>query len=195
MKKTIGIIWAMVCVIVLIVFGMYVTDRMLMKNDKPVLFSTWGYSYVPPINLPEKEIETAIIEYVESTGDKDKKYENEKTFASIRVYLIEEKEEYTKFNIYAWVLEKGAYLESNEIKQSSGSSIPHKFVVEKTDGKFVVTDVRTPRDGSYYAADMKDIFPASVRYNIGKIHTDGTIDELELEVKQKVKDYFEKIKE
>ena len=80
MKKILGIIWGIICAVVLIVFGMYVTDRMLMKNDKPVVFSTWGYSYVPPINLPEKEIESSIIEYVESTGDKEKKYENEKTF-------------------------------------------------------------------------------------------------------------------
>ena len=85
-------------------------------------------------------------------------------------------------------------LENNEIKQSSGSSIPHKFVVEKIDGKFVVTNVRIPRDGLYYADDIKDIFPTSVRYNMDKIHTDGTIDELELEVKQKAEDYFEKIK-
>lgn len=194
MKKTIGIIWGIICAVVLIVFGMYVTDRILMKNDKPVLFSTWGYSYVPPINLPEKEIESAIIEYVENKGDKEEKYDNEKTFASMRVYLIEEKEEFTKFNIYAWVLEERAYLENNEIKQSSGSSIPHKFVVEKIDGKFVVTNVRIPRDGSYYADDIKDIFPTSVRYNMDEIHTDGTIDELELEVKQKAEDYFEKIK-
>ena len=194
MKKTIGIIWGIICAVVLIVFGMYVTDRILMENDKPVLFSTWGYSYVPPINLPEKEIQSAIIEYVESLGDNEKEHENEKTFASIGVYLIEEKEEFTKFNIYAWVLEESFYVENNEIKQSSGSSIPHKFVVEKIDGKFVVTDVRIPRDGSYYAEDMKDIFPTSVRYNMDKIHTDGTIDVLELEVKQKAKDYFEKIK-
>ena len=194
MKKTLGIIWGIICAVVLIVFGMYVTDRILMKNNKPVLFSTWGYSYVPPINLPEKEIQSAIIEYVESFGDNEKERENEKTFASIGVYLIEEKEEFTKFNIYAWVLEESFYVENNEIKQSSGSSIPHKFVVEKIDGKFVVTSTRIPRDGSYYAEDMKDIFPASVRYNMDKIQTDGTIDGLELEVKQKAERYFEKIK-
>lgn len=194
MKKTIGIIWGIICAVVLIVFSMYVTDRILMKNDKPVLFSTWGYSYVPPINLPEKEIESAIIEYVESLGDNEKEHENEKTFASIGVYLIEEKEAFTKFNIYAWVLEESFYVENDKIKQISGSSIPHKFVIEKIDGEFVVTDVRIPRDGSYYAEDMKDIFPTSVRYNMDKIHTDGTIDELELEVKQKAENYFEKIK-
>ena len=65
MKKTLGVIWGIICAVVLIVFGMYVTDRILMKCDKPVLFSTWGYLYVPPINLPEKEIESVIIQYVE----------------------------------------------------------------------------------------------------------------------------------
>ena len=193
MKKILGIIWGIICAVVLIVFGMYVTDRLRMKNDKPVLFSTWGYSYVPPINLPEPEIKSAIIQHVEKQGDKEKKYENEKTFASMRVYLIEEKEDFIHFNIYAWVLEERVYLENNEIKQSSASSIPHKFIVEKIDGNFVVTDVRSPRDGSHYAEDMKAIFPNSVRNNMDKIHTDGTIDELESEIKQKAKDYFEKI--
>ena len=193
MKKILGIIWGIICAVVLIVFGMYVTDRIRMKNDKPVLFSTWGYSYVPPINLPEEEIKSTIIQHVEKQGDKEKKYENEKTFASMRVYLIEEKDDFIHFNIYAWVLEERVYLENNEIKQASASSIPHKFIVEKTDGKFIVTDVRIPRDGSYYAEDMKDIFPNGVRINMDKIQTDGTLDNLESEIKQKVEDYFEKI--
>ena len=195
MKKTLGVIWGIICAVVLIVFGMYVTDRILMKFDKPVLFSTWGYLYVPPINLPEAEIESAIIQYVEKQGDAEKKYQNEKTFASIEVYLIEEKEEFTHFNIYAWVLEERAYLENDEIKQSSASSIPHKFVVKKIDGKFVVTDVEKPRDGSYYSDDMKTIFPNSVRNDMNEVHTDGRIDDLQSEIKQKIEDYFEEIKE
>ena len=57
MKKKVIIIVFVIFLIGIIIFGMYLTDRIRMKNNKPVLFSTWGYSYVPPINLKEKEIE------------------------------------------------------------------------------------------------------------------------------------------
>ena len=115
MKKKIFVIVLAIDLIGIIILGMYLIDRIRMKNNKPVIFSTWGYSYVPPIELPEEEIKTAIMNYIEDKGDNEyKHHENEKTFASLRIYLIEEK----------------YYLENNEIKQDSGSSIPYKFVVE-----------------------------------------------------------------
>ena len=131
MKKKIFVIVLAIDLIGIIILGMYLIDRIRMKNNKPVIFSTWGYSYVPPIELPEEEIKTAIMNYIEDKGDNEyKHHENEKTFASLRIYLIEEKERNVLYNIYAWVLEEKYYLENNEIKQDSGSSIPYKFVVE-----------------------------------------------------------------
>ncbi|MBR6504441.1 MAG: hypothetical protein IKT41_01755 [Clostridia bacterium] len=53
MKKKIFIVILAVCLIGIIIFGMYVTDRIRMKNNKPVVFSTWGYQYVPPITDDE----------------------------------------------------------------------------------------------------------------------------------------------
>ena len=81
MKKKIFIVILAVCLIAIIIFGMYVTDRIRMKNNKPVVFSTWGYQYVPPIS--EDEIPVVII--------RDNKIQNE--------YLIDEfieKTDYTK---------------------------------------------------------------------------------------------------
>ena len=190
MKKKVLIVILAVCLIAIIIFGMYLIDRNRMKNNKPVIFSNWGYSYVPPINLPLEEIESAIMSFIVDRGDNEKHHENAKTFASMEVYLIEEKESFTKFNIYAWVLEEKYYLENNEIKQDGGSSIPYKFIVENIDGKFTVTDFVIPRDGSYYADDMKSIFPSSVRENMEDIHTDGTIEELNIDIKEQVEEYF-----
>jgi len=145
--KKIFVVVLTICIIGIAIFGMYVIDRNRMKNNKPVLFSTWGYSYVPPIDLNEKEIKTAIMNYILDKGDNEyKHHENEKTFASMKVYLIEEKERDKFYNIYAWVLEEKYYLENNEIKQDSGSSIPYKFVVENIDNKFTVTDLKFPKD-------------------------------------------------
>jgi len=192
MKKKIFIVVLVICLLGIILLGMYITDRIRMKQNKPVIFSTWGYQYVPPINLPENEIKTAIIDYIVTKGDSEKHHPNAKTFASMRVYLIEEKEAFTKFNIYAWVLEEKYYLENNEIKQDGGSSIPHKFVVEKVDDKFVVTDSIIPRDGSYYAKDMKNMFPLSVRNDMEEMQADGSIEKMLLDVEEKANLYFHK---
>lgn len=194
MKKKIFIVCLVVFLVAVAFGGMYLIDRMRMKENKPVIFSTWGYSYVPPIDLKEYEIKTAVINYIVDKGDSEyKHHKNEKTFASMRVYLIEEKDKDTLYNIYAWVLTEKYYLETGKVKQDSGSSIPYKYTVEKVENEFVVTDAKFPRDGGYYSDDMKAIFPWSVRNDMEDVHTDGTIEKLELDIQEQVEDYFEKI--
>lgn len=192
-KKIFIITISVILMFIVMLMVMYGIDINRMRNNKPVLFSTWGYQYVPPIDLKEEEIELAIMDYLIEKGNSEPTHhENEKTFASMRVYLIEEKERDKHYNIYAWVLEEKHYLENAEIKQDSGSSIPYKFVVKNIDGKFTVTDSRIPRDGSYYSVDMKNIFPSSVRNDMDDVHTDGTIERLELDIEQQTKLYFHK---
>ena len=107
-------------------------------------------------------------------------------------YLIEEKENDSIFNIYALILQEKYYLENNEIKQDSGSSIPYKFVIEKKNDKYAVKDSRIARDGSYYEDDMKNIFPREVRNDIKQSEIDGTIEKLKLDIQQQVELYFHK---
>ena len=47
MKKK--IIFALVCITAMF-FGMYAIDMYMMKNNKKVIFSTWGYQYTTPEN-------------------------------------------------------------------------------------------------------------------------------------------------
>ena len=164
-----------------------------MKNNQPVFFSTWGFDYTHPISLRDKEIEIAIEDYlIDKTMQNGMKYENEKDFVSMNIFLIEERNEFTLFNVYAWVLEETYYKNNDNIIQNSGSSIPYKFVVELIDDKMVVTDSRIPRDGSYYSDDLKNIFPSYVRQKIGKVHENGIVDMLMLEIQQEVALYFSK---
>lgn len=189
-KKIFKITLSAIVIFIVAFIIMYGIDINRMRNNKPVLFSTWGYSYAPPIDIKEKEIELAITNYLIEQGDNEPKHnDNEKAFVSMRMYLIEEKDKI--YNIYAWVLEEKYYLENNEIKQSSSSSIPYKFVVKNIDDKFIIADSRIPRDGSY-SIDMKNIFPNSVREDMNNVHTDGTIERLQLEIKQQTKLYFHK---
>lgn len=192
-KKSVMIILTVILIFGITFFTLFSIDVNRMRNNQPVLFSTWGFSYMPPIDIKEDEIEAAIIDYLVDTGDNEyKHHENEKCFASVRIYLLEEKERDKYYNIYAWVLEEKYYLEDDEIKKSSGSSIPYKFVVKNIDGKFTVTDSRIPRDGSYYQIDMKNIFPSDVRNDMEKVQYDGTIERLQLDIKQQTKLYFRK---
>lgn len=178
-----------------IVIGLFATmfcvDVRRMNQNKPVVFSTWGYDYSPAIEIPETEIYQAIKEYLVEKGNSES-LNGEKTFVSMRVYLLEEKVKDEKYFIYAWVNDAKYYLEDNEIKKDSASSIPYKFVVEKNNDELYVSDSRTPRDGSYYEDDMKNIFPRSVRNDMESIYSDGTSKKLELELEEQAKLYFHK---
>ena len=48
MKKKIIIIVSIIVVLALAVGGAYLIDKNRMDNNKPVIFSTWGYDYAPP---------------------------------------------------------------------------------------------------------------------------------------------------
>ena len=192
MKKKIFIVILIVFLLVIAHFCMYLIDMNRMKNNKSLIFSNWGYSYVPPINLPEKEIKSAIINNIVKSGDSEKHHPNAKTFASMEVYLIEEEKKDELYTVYAWVLQEQYYVENDEIKQDGGSSIPYKFVVFKTDNEFIITDKVTPGDGSYYRDDMNSILPRSVREDMERIHTDGTIEELNADIQTQKEIYFNK---
>ena len=187
------IIIGSVLTLLIIFITLFSIDIKRMNNNEPVFFSTWGFLYAPAIDLHEIELELAIKNYLVSNGDSESKnHDNEKTFVSIRTYLIEEIKEEKLYNVYAWILEEKYYLENNKIKQDSGSSIPYKFVIEQNGDEFKVIDSRIPRDGSYYVIDMKNIFPKSVRNDMEKVHIDGTIERLSIEVLEQVKLYFHK---
>lgn len=179
--------------LLIILITLFVIDINRMRNNKPVLFSTWGYSYAPAIDIKETEIENAIIEYVnkKETGEPTHNQEG-KNFSSMRVYLIEETEKNICYNIYAWVLSEKYYLRDGEIIKDSGSSVACKFTVENIDEVFVVTDFRTPQDGTLYADDMKNIFPVGVRNDMDEVYTDGTIQYLQSDIKEQTTLYFHK---
>lgn len=66
MKKKILIILSIIVLIALIIGTMYLIDRNRMKNNKLVIFSTWSYSYAPPLEVKEinysKTIDETTIE-------------------------------------------------------------------------------------------------------------------------------------
>lgn len=53
MKKKILIVLMILLLIFMIIGTMYLIDRKRMKDNKPVIFSTWGYCYAPPVMAQE----------------------------------------------------------------------------------------------------------------------------------------------
>ena len=182
-----------ICLFLLVFVTLFIIDVRRMNQNKPVFFSTWGYDYTPTIKINESDIYLAINNYLVKMGDSEEKHhDGEKTFVSMRVYLLEEKERDLLYYVSSWVLGGTYYLENDMLKKDSGYSMPYKFKVEKVNGEFIVTDSRYPRDGNYYVEDMKNMFSKYVRNDMEEIHIDGTIDMLEMEVSEKAKLYFHK---
>lgn len=192
-KKTKKTFVVILVIIILSLITLFAIDLYRMQNNKPVLFSTWGFPYTSPIDLSQDEIEIAIKDYVVDKSDKENlEFANAKAFASIKVFLTEENDN-SIYNVYAWVLQEKYYLENTEVKRLSASSLPYQFIVKKdNNNKYVVIDSRIPRDGSYYEDDMKNIFPSSIRSKIDKVNSNGIINQLELDIQQQVKLYFHK---
>lgn len=168
---------------------LFLTDINRMKNHEPVFFSTWGFDYYPEITLEEIKINDAIINYETKIDAENKRHDNEKTFVSLKTFLIKEPQN-DMYYVYCWVLKENYYYDNNELKVESGSSIPHKFIVKKLNNEYIVSDSFIPRDGSFYVNDMKTLFPLRVRKTIDKVHSDGTVDKLIFENEVKAKLYY-----
>lgn len=193
-KKTKRIFYsvlASVLSVIIILVTAFIIDIGRMRNDKPVVFSTWGIDYAPPVDLKYEEIELSIKDYLARHGDNEEKHqEGVKTFVALKIYLIEETD--SQYNVYAWVLEEMCYMDKNDVMNYGSFSMPFKFTLEKEEEVFVVVDSRYPRDGAYYSEDMKKLFPHSVRNQMKQIHKDGTFERLELQINEQVKLFFHK---
>ncbi len=191
-KKIFYSILASILSVIIMLVTAFVIDVGRMRDGKPVVFSTWGIDYAPPVDLRDEEIELAIKNYLVEHGDSEEKHEKDvKTFVALKTYLIEETG--SQYNVYAWVLEEQCYMDKNDIMNYGSFSMPFRFILEKKEeNKFVVVESKHPRDGSYYSEDMKNLFPRSVTREMDKFHEDGTFERLQLKIDEQVKLYFHK---
>ncbi len=60
MKKSLFIIGIALLVLFVVLGSLYVIDHRRMDNDEPVVFSTWGKKYSPPLEVFEITPQTAI---------------------------------------------------------------------------------------------------------------------------------------
>lgn len=95
-----------------------------------------------------------------------------------------------KGEIYLWALIEEYYKEGAEVEQGSVMSVPIVLKVDRSEGTFKVISHTLPRDGSFYADDVKEMFPyfaelKALDYSSGPINK--LIKEVEAEVAEKLK--------
>ena len=167
-----------------------------MRQNKPTVFSTWGFDYCPPVDLSDETIHQAVESamLLQDQADLNRLIQDgtvpldRKPFVRAHIYLIEEKPDH--FLVYAWVKGTTYYVDSGKLLADGGYSIPYRFTLTEQDGTFTVTEKQHPRDGSLYAQDMKTLFPASVRRQITRTYWDGTAARLTMALEEQAKLYF-----
>ncbi|MBO5358010.1 MAG: helix-turn-helix transcriptional regulator [Clostridia bacterium] len=190
-KNYIKIIIATTVIIIIPIitlFSMFLIDFNRMRNNEQVVFSTWGFKYTAPIDLSSEKIEIAIEKYMEN---RETPKHNERYFIASHIYLIDETLKKTEYGVYAWIKgESWIKNENGELENFSGYSIPCKFIVKRSGDDYNVSNVIMPRDGSDYPKDMKRIFPAYIIYEMNQVYESGTVERLDLEIKEQVSLYY-----
>ncbi|MBT2694244.1 hypothetical protein [Bacillus sp. ISL-55] len=95
-----------------------------------------------------------------------------------------------KGEIYLWALIEEYYKEGAEVEHGSGMSVPMVLKVDRSEGTFKVTGHTLPRDGSFYADDVKAMFPYFAEMkalDYPSIHFKKLSKEVESEVAEKLK--------
>ncbi|WP_079504431.1 hypothetical protein [Mesobacillus jeotgali] len=93
--------------------------------------------------------------------------------------------DHEKSELYIWALIEEYYREGTNIEQGTGMSVPMVLKVDQTESPLKVLSHTEPRDGSFYAADIKDMFPYYAEkkaLNYPTSHVDKLVKEIEAEV-------------
>ena len=81
---------------------MFLIDAHQMKNNKPVVFSTWGLKYYPSVDMHELELEKAIKDFIHEEQEEQiikRELVNAKGFVELNTFLIEENKDKTEYSV------------------------------------------------------------------------------------------------
>ncbi len=141
MKKLLFIIGIALLVLFLVLGSLYVIDHKRMDNNKPVLFSTWGKKYSPPLEVLEIAPQTAI-ENVKKNLDKKSietitNFDNPKVEEVVfdarpSIYFFDDKVDIAGKNLYKITFNT----------TQDGLLGPMVFYVDKSNGDLIGADYR-----------------------------------------------------
>lgn len=192
MKKYKYIIIGIILICIMAIVVAFLVDQYRMRNDLPVIFSTWGYDYAPPVvdidNNEEVNKDNAVIlmhgeiknierlnEFIANTNAFAKKRIND----SVRLvsYTIEGDEiitdlEYIENEGYELTIDNTrdefAGIDNRKITQTKYSSALYD-IKKIEDGNYIhVKLVKNELSLYQYTSDFKDIFICSYLKEAGK---------------------------
>ena len=183
-----------ILIIVLTLVSMFIIDAHQMRNDKPVVFSTWGLKYYPSVDMHELELEQAIKDFIYEDQQEQiekRELENAKGFVELNTFYIESNKADLEYKVSTWVLERIYCEKDGEIVEECGSSIPYQFIVDYDNDTnlYKVVDHFIPKDGNRYEESLKELFTPSVRRQIEDFDMSNEIKKLIFRI-EKAKDYY-----
>jgi len=106
-----------------------------------------------------------------------------KPFCAFKVLDVEAKD--VNVDEYLYALCQEYYPSGGELKKGTGAAMPVALHFRKENGNYLVVSYQTPRDGSSYAADVKQFFPEKTQYEILQVGSNHAPwqDEVEREAK------------
>lgn len=184
-----------ILIIVLALVSMFVIDARQMRNDKPVIFSTWGLKYYPSVDMHELELEQAIKDFIyedQRAQIEKRQLENAKGFVELNTFYIESNKAHLEYKVSTWVLESVYCEKDGEIVLECGSSIPYLFIVDfdnNTNG-YKVVDYFIPKDGNRYEQSLKEIFNKNVRRQIEDFDMSNEFKKLIFKIEEAKDNYY-----
>lgn len=184
-----------ILIIVLALVSMFIVDTRQMRNDRPVIFSTWGLKYYPSVDMHELELEQAIKDFIyedQQAQIERRQLINAKGFVELNTFYIESNKADLEYKVSTWVLERVYCEKDGEIVKECGSSIPYQFIVDydnDTDG-YKVVDYFIPKDGNRYNQSLKEIFTSSVIRQIKDFDMSNEIKKLIFKIEEAKDNYY-----
>jgi len=169
-KNIIFVVLLVVVIISILLFVAYKIDMKRMENNQPILFSTWGYQYVPPVEdyyFGEKEITLDESYKTKRLEDIPKDYTMKNAIEDGCFVISNDKKIYNK-NILDAFIESTKY--NNLIKTEDNILHIVSFTVE---GDMIITEIEYITDENYFSYDPNN-------YGYGKkfiVRIDDTRDE------------------
>ena len=142
----------------------------------------------------DDKLDDALGQFIDLSIAEHHNYKNDECIFVERK-VIGKKTFLNETTVYLWVLVEG-YSNNNGITQEHGSSLPTVITVKKDpegfavkgNGGYKLVEYWEPRDGSYYAKDIRSKFPWYMHSKV--FGSQDYIDELSESIERKVMDYY-----
>lgn len=110
---------------------------------------------------PKSSLDSELDVFVAEQIEKHYSYPKEGEFSVFDYKVLDVKKAFGKETVYMWVLYHNYSYESDKIRLESAVYIPTAITVKRTgkDRHYELVEYWEPRDGSYYAKDIKKKFP------------------------------------